>query len=512
MQGAGRGKSRKMAKKGAAAALQTEVNTDEEWEQVLHRTGLLLVDVYSEWSGPCTGMVSILKKVKMEMGGDSLSYAVAKSDMIKQLARFRGKSEPTWMFVRDGKMINIMFGANCPKLMSILLTELSRVQNNEPPELSMPVYEMSPYEIERKKQMEEARRIRDAEKNAILEAEAKKKYDAMMEHLTSALKMETLIILFPWVFMDEDGKLRDKKNSPAYVELVQQLLPRQFYIDQEIKRELDQDILEELQRETPYELSEDTKRLMMDDKAMILRLRAKGFVDDLDGLLIKLVYDVFDPVIPHSIDELEEGCFVQHHLPPLRELGHCGEEEGYEDDVLCLTTVWIPFNIRNRVLAFRALFTKYIETNYPRDDEDEVPVVIFKYDATKRKELSIALEQYEKEVVSFGIFERDTVPNPRRIAKSIKGYEERVQVKTGYEVFVALVKKVSNEAFLSFAGIGPYYISETQEKALEEAEQFFPRESGGAPGRASEDDGKEGEEGEGESEGDEEADEDEAEQ
>jgi len=35
----------------------------------------LVVDVYSDWSGPCTGMVSILKKIKMEIGGDALSYA-----------------------------------------------------------------------------------------------------------------------------------------------------------------------------------------------------------------------------------------------------------------------------------------------------------------------------------------------------------------------------------------------------------------------------------------------------
>jgi len=36
---------------------------------------LLVVDVYSDWSGPCTGMISILKKIKMEIGGDALSYA-----------------------------------------------------------------------------------------------------------------------------------------------------------------------------------------------------------------------------------------------------------------------------------------------------------------------------------------------------------------------------------------------------------------------------------------------------
>lgn len=47
-----------------------------------------VVDVYSDWSGPCTGMVSILKKIKMEIGGDALSYATviaAENDIKRSL-------------------------------------------------------------------------------------------------------------------------------------------------------------------------------------------------------------------------------------------------------------------------------------------------------------------------------------------------------------------------------------------------------------------------------------------
>ena len=42
-------------------------------------------------------------------------------------------------------------------------------------------------------------------------------------------------------------------------------------------------------------------------------------------------------------------------------------------------------------------------------------------------------------------------------------------------MFVAVVKKVNSEVFLSFAGIGPYHVSESPEKAIEEAKQYFPR-------------------------------------
>lgn len=39
-----------------------------------------MVDIYSEWTGPCTGMISTLKKIKMEIGGDALSYATVISN------------------------------------------------------------------------------------------------------------------------------------------------------------------------------------------------------------------------------------------------------------------------------------------------------------------------------------------------------------------------------------------------------------------------------------------------
>lgn len=58
-----------------------------------------MVDVYSNWAGPCAAMAATLKKIKLELGGDNLQLAVAKSDDIDDLVRFRYKSEPTWLFI-----------------------------------------------------------------------------------------------------------------------------------------------------------------------------------------------------------------------------------------------------------------------------------------------------------------------------------------------------------------------------------------------------------------------------
>ena len=66
--------------------------------------GLTIVDIYSEWAGPCTAMSGALKKIKLEVGDDSLVYAMAKSDTIPQLKKFRGHCKPTYLFMASGHL------------------------------------------------------------------------------------------------------------------------------------------------------------------------------------------------------------------------------------------------------------------------------------------------------------------------------------------------------------------------------------------------------------------------
>lgn len=133
-------------RKAGLGALQIEVSTEEEWRQLLNRPHLTVVDVYSDWSGPCTAMVSTLRKFKMETGGDLIDYAIARNDGIEDLARFRGRSEPVWMFLQDGKMVNLMFGANCPRLQKLLTDEIRRIMQIDPPKWRLTVSERAPEE------------------------------------------------------------------------------------------------------------------------------------------------------------------------------------------------------------------------------------------------------------------------------------------------------------------------------------------------------------------------------
>ncbi|XP_076676866.1 uncharacterized protein LOC143373458 isoform X2 [Andrena cerasifolii] len=455
-----------MAKKTTPAALQTEISNNEEWEKLLKRTGLIVVDVYSEWSGPCTGMVSILKKVKMEIGGDTLSYATAKCDYITDLERFQGKSEPIWMFIHNGRMVNLMFGAQCPQLLQMLTTELHRVQNDGEHEFSIDVFERSPEEIERSKLIEETRIAKEAAKKARKEAEAVARYEAEMFHLTSSLNNETCLLLYPWIFKDEEGHRRDKKSCPPYVELHEEILAGNYIVEQEIRKRLNEDILGTIFNESDYVLSANDKQLLLDGKCMLMRLKASeaNTETDIHEHLMTLLFG--EPKLPDAEEVLNEECYAGHHRPAY--ITTDAENEVFP-------VVWTPPNSRNKAIVFRTIFPAYTNQTCPYEDKSaKVPIVVFKYDYTKKNDLKIVLEEFEDEVVNFGIFECDKPPETKIIAKSIEEFELNAEERTGYETFVCVVKKVGCEAFLGFAGIGPYHVSENPDKGTEESKLYFP--------------------------------------
>ncbi|XP_029657962.2 thioredoxin domain-containing protein 3 homolog isoform X2 [Octopus sinensis] len=115
-----------MARRKAEIILQRELETQEDWEDFLSKEGLLVIDVYQEWAGPCSSLVSNFKKLRNELSDDLLRYAVAKADRIESLVLYRGKCKPCFLFFAGGVLVNVIRGAQYPLIKHTIITELAQ--------------------------------------------------------------------------------------------------------------------------------------------------------------------------------------------------------------------------------------------------------------------------------------------------------------------------------------------------------------------------------------------------
>lgn len=65
------------------------------------------------------------------------------------------------------------------------------------------------------------------------------------------------------------------------------------------------------------------------------------------------------------------------------------------------------------------------------DKTTKVPIVVFKYDYMRKNELKMVLQEFEDEVVNFGIFESDKPLEAKLIAKNITEFELNTKERTG---------------------------------------------------------------------------------
>jgi len=94
----------------------TTAVTDETFETEIEKhTGLVVVDFWATWCGPCRMIAPILDQLATEYAG---KVKVAKLDVdtnIRTATRFNVRSIPLLLFFKDGKVVDQIVGA-VPKL------------------------------------------------------------------------------------------------------------------------------------------------------------------------------------------------------------------------------------------------------------------------------------------------------------------------------------------------------------------------------------------------------------
>lgn len=106
--------------------LQVDITSDEEFKEALAQPGLKVIDVYSQWCGPCKAVYSLLRKRKTESADDLLLMYTANADKVEALSDYKGTSEPQFLFYGGDVLVDMVKGANGPLLDQVIIEALAR--------------------------------------------------------------------------------------------------------------------------------------------------------------------------------------------------------------------------------------------------------------------------------------------------------------------------------------------------------------------------------------------------
>lgn len=86
------------------AAGHVEVKDEKQFNEIIKSDGLVLVDFYATWCGPCKMMAPVLEQLEKDCGK---SVTVVKVDIDKNKAlakKYMISAVPTFILLKDGKV------------------------------------------------------------------------------------------------------------------------------------------------------------------------------------------------------------------------------------------------------------------------------------------------------------------------------------------------------------------------------------------------------------------------
>ncbi|NXM62714.1 TXND3 protein, partial [Illadopsis cleaveri] len=103
---------------------QTIISDQNQWDEMLLTKGIVVIDVYQAWCGPCKAVQNLFRKLKLDFSEDNLlHFASAEADSIETLKSFRKSCEPVFLFSVHGKILSMVKGVNAP-LITKIVTDL----------------------------------------------------------------------------------------------------------------------------------------------------------------------------------------------------------------------------------------------------------------------------------------------------------------------------------------------------------------------------------------------------
>ncbi|KAG2498853.1 hypothetical protein HYH03_003045 [Edaphochlamys debaryana] len=104
----------------ALPPVQYNIESDEDLENRLAGKGLKVVEVFSEWCGPCKSVVPTFRRIRLDRDDENallfLTVCAEKCSFLESAKDHRGKSEPLFILYRNGQVKARIEGANTPAL------------------------------------------------------------------------------------------------------------------------------------------------------------------------------------------------------------------------------------------------------------------------------------------------------------------------------------------------------------------------------------------------------------
>jgi len=88
------------------------IRDDEFEKEVLQSKGLVIVDFWAEWCGPCRQLLPVMEEIAAEMADKVMIYKMNVDEAPSTPSGFGIRSIPTLIMFKDGKMIDTKTGLN----------------------------------------------------------------------------------------------------------------------------------------------------------------------------------------------------------------------------------------------------------------------------------------------------------------------------------------------------------------------------------------------------------------
>lgn len=103
----------------------------ENFELMLQRYDLILVDFYADWCGPCKQMHKVIESLAQDRDLDQVLFIEVNTDEQRALsARYHIATLPTLMIFLDGKPLHTLYGYQDKKSLKKILQEALLHMNN----------------------------------------------------------------------------------------------------------------------------------------------------------------------------------------------------------------------------------------------------------------------------------------------------------------------------------------------------------------------------------------------